>query len=49
MDKILILTKRDWTVYVQIWDLTLNKMKEKGLKCNIKKFLGNIQRNKTHG
>ena len=32
---LLILTKRYWTYHVQKLELTLNKLKEKGPKCNI--------------
>ena len=35
IDAILILTKGDWTDHIQKLVLTLNKLKEKGLKCNI--------------
>ena len=34
---ILILTKGDWTDHEQELELTLNKLKVKGLKCNIEK------------
>ena len=38
---ILILTKGDWTDHIQKLVLTLNKLKEKRLKCNIEKsFFG---------
>ena len=35
IDYLLIITKRDWTDHVQALELTLNKLTEKGLKCNI--------------
>ena len=35
IDDLLILTKVDWTDHIQKLELTLNKMKEKVLKCNI--------------
>ena len=38
MDKILILTKGDWTYYVHKSELTLNKLNEKGLKCNTQNY-----------
>ena len=34
---LLILTKGDWTNNLQKLELTLNKLKGKGLKCNIEK------------
>ena len=34
----LILTKGDWTDHIQKLESTLNKLKEKGLKCNIEKY-----------
>ena len=37
MDDILILTKGDCTDHVQKLELMLNKMKEKGLNCNIER------------
>ena len=37
IDDIFILTKGDWTYHVQKPDLTLNKLKGKGLQCNIEK------------
>ena len=41
IDAILILTKGDWTDHVQKLELTLNKLKEKVLRCNIyKSFFG---------
>ena len=41
IDDLLILTKGDWIDHVQKLELTLNKLKEKGLKCNIENsFLG---------
>ena len=37
----MVLTKGDWADYVQNIELTLNKLKGKGLKCNIEKsFFG---------
>ena len=33
IDDMLVLTKGDWTYDIQKLDLTLNKLKEKGLKC----------------
>ena len=56
----LILTKGDWRDHVKNMELTLNKLKEKGLKCNIEKsffgkkrnrilrFLDNTQWRQTH-
>ena len=38
MDDILILTKVYWTDHVHNLELTLNKLKGKGLKCNIEKY-----------
>ena len=38
IEEILILTKGDWTYHVQKLELTLNKMKEKGIKCNIEHY-----------
>ena len=35
MDDMLVLTKEDWTYHVQKLESTLNKLKKKGLKCNI--------------
>ena len=35
MDDFLVLTKGYWKDHVQKLELTLNKLKEKGLKCNI--------------
>ena len=37
IDYLLILTKGYWTYHIQKLELTLNKLKEKGLKCNIEK------------
>ena len=37
IDDLLILTKGDWTDHVHNLELTLNKPKEKVLKCNIEK------------
>ena len=39
VDEILIITKGDWKYHVQNLELTLNKLKVKGLKCNIEKSL----------
>ena len=36
IDDILILDKGDWTDHIQKLELMLNKLKGKGLKCNIK-------------
>ena len=35
IDDLLVLTKLDWTDHVQKLELTLNKLKLKGLKCDI--------------
>ena len=35
IDDLLILTERDWTDHIHKLELTLNKLNEKGLKCNI--------------
>ena len=35
---LLILTKGYWTHHVHKLELTLNKLKESGLKCNIEKY-----------
>ena len=44
MDDILILTKVYWTDHVHNLELTLNKLKGKGLKCNIEKsFFGQTE------
>ena len=44
MDNLLILTKGDWTDRVQKLELTLNKMKVKGLKYNIERsFFGKTE------
>ena len=41
---LLILTKIDWTDHVQKLELTLNKLKVKGLKCNIENsFFGKTE------
>ena len=37
IDNMVILTKGYWTEYVQKLELTLNKLKGEGLKCNIEK------------
>ena len=40
----LILTKGDWRDHVKNMELTLNKLKEKGLKCNIERsFFGKTE------
>ena len=42
IDEHLVLTKGDWTDHLQKLELTLNKLKLKGLKCNIEDlFFGN--------
>ena len=38
IDDLFILTKGDWTDHVHKLELTLNKLNEKGLQCNIEKF-----------
>ena len=38
MDNLLVLKKVDWNYHVQKLELTLNKLKEIGLKCDIKTF-----------
>ena len=38
IDDLLILTKGYWTDHVQKLERTLNKLKEKGLKCNIENY-----------
>ena len=38
IDGILILTKGDWTDHVHKLELTFNKLKEIGLKCNIEDY-----------
>ena len=44
MDDLLILTKLYWTDHVQKLDSDLNKLKLKGLKCNIEKsFFGKTE------
>ena len=44
IDELLVLTKVYWTDHVQKLELTLNKLKEKGLKCNIENsFFGKIE------
>ena len=44
IDELLILTKGGWTYHVQKLELTLNKLKVKGLKCNIEKsFFGKTE------
>ena len=35
IDDLLILTKRDWTYHIQKLELTLNTLKEEGIKYNI--------------
>ena len=46
MDTLLILTKGDWTTNVQKVEPTLNKLKGRGLICNIKKsFFGKLKWN----
>ena len=34
-----MLTKRDWTDHVNRLELSLNKLKEKGIDCNIERSL----------
>ena len=44
IDDLLISIKRDWTDHVHNLELTINKLKEKGLKYNIEKsFLGQTE------
>ena len=35
---VLIPTKGDWTDHIHNLELTLNKLNEKGLKCNIERY-----------
>ena len=42
IDDLLILTKGYWKNHVQKLELTLNKLKEKGIKCNIEKYIFGI-------
>ena len=39
IDELLILTKGYWTYHLQNLELTRNKLKGKGIKCNIEKSL----------
>ena len=39
IDDILILPKGDWTYHLHKLETTLNKFKEKGIKCNIERYL----------
>ena len=39
IDELLILTKGYWTYHLQNLELTQNKLKGKGIKCNIEKSL----------
>ena len=39
MDDVLILTRGDWTYHVHKLELTINKLKVKGLKFNMKNYL----------
>ena len=39
IDELLILTKGYWTDHLQNLELTQNKLKGKGIKCNIEKLL----------
>ena len=39
IDELLILTKRYWAYHLQNLGLTRNKLKGKGVKCNIDKSL----------
>ena len=44
MDDLLVLTKRDWTDHIKKLFLMLNKLKGKGLKCNIERsFFGQTE------
>ena len=44
IDEHFILTKVDWIYHVQKMELTLNKLKESGLRCNIEKsFFGHTE------
>ena len=44
IDDMLILTKGHWTDHIQKLELALNKLKEKGLKCNIERhFFGKTE------
>ena len=38
IDNLLILTRGYWTDHVLKMELTLNKLKENGLKCNIENY-----------
>ena len=38
IDDVFIRTKKDWIDHIHKLELTLNKLKEKGLKCNIEKY-----------
>ena len=38
MDELLIITKGDWYYYLGKMELTLQKFKDNGLKCNTKKL-----------
>ena len=38
IDDMLKLTKEDWADHVQKLELILNKLKEKGIKCDIEKY-----------
>ena len=37
IDELLIITKGDWSNHLEKMELTLQKLKDKGIKCNIKK------------
>ena len=39
IDELLILTNGSWTDHLQNLELTRNKLKGKGIKCNIEKSL----------
>ena len=38
IDDILIITKGDWADHINRIELTHNKLKEKGLRCNIERY-----------
>ena len=41
MDGLLILTKCDWNNHLIKLELTVTKLKESGINCNIKKYFFN--------
>ena len=44
IDKLLILTKGDWTDHVQKLELTFSNLKEEGIECNIENsFFGQTE------